>query len=126
MFNDLNLEDLSNNFLTAKPYPHLVIQDFFDEQLINNAVSEFPEHDQWNSSSWGKINQDLQHKYCYNKLDLLSKSPDSIQKILSTLISNEFVQFLEKVTGETNLYADSEFHGGGIHQIPTGGNWVCI
>ena len=40
---ELNKESLRLKYLTAKPFPHLVIQDVCDELKLNNLFEQIPE-----------------------------------------------------------------------------------
>ena len=116
-----NFTELHDVYQKGTPFPHIVVDGLLNEDDILLAAKEFPKHDEWQSPGWGKVNQGVQHKYAYNKHDLLYTAPDSVTQILKFLISTEFVGFLEQVTGVSSLYVDDQFHGGGLHQIPTGG-----
>ena len=42
-----SLEDFarnnSNSYIKAYPFPHIVIDDFFNEDILNEVLSEFPD-----------------------------------------------------------------------------------
>lgn len=117
----IDVDKLREQFNNAKPYPHIVLDDFLNKDLALKVVDEFPEHDQWHPENWGKVNKGVQHKYAYNVRSLIHEAPPAVQESLLVLLSDDFVRFLEELTGIKKLYADDQFHGGGIHQIPTGG-----
>ena len=117
----MDTKELNKKFNEGKPFPHIVLDGVIDEDMLSKAADDFPKHDEWLPDRWGKINQDVQHKYAYSHSDILSVVPESVQTALVTLIHPEFVKFLEEVTGVSGLIADDHFHGGGLHQIPPGG-----
>ena len=117
----IDMDKLREEFNNAEPYPHLVIDDFFNDDLVVQGAKEFPKHDSWKVGEWGKVNQGVQHKYAYNKHDLIQTAPPAIQSMLLSFISPQWIKFLEALTGIKKLYADEQFHGGGLHQIPAGG-----
>ena len=45
-YNELENYALENkeNYLSAKPFPHIVIDNFFNNDLLNNVINEFPKN----------------------------------------------------------------------------------
>lgn len=100
-------EKLRLDYLLAKPFPHIVIDDFCDEQKINALYAEMP---------------DIQTKsrdyvFAANKFEK-SKIKDIsplFAELYTDLISDRFKALLCFITNE-DLFVDAAFHGGGIHQ----------
>jgi hypothetical protein len=102
-----------------RPFPHIGIDDFFDERIIRNLVSDYPgEFD----ASWNRTFLDA-GTYEEQKLglDRLEAFPPSIQHFVNALNSRVFVEFLERLTGIDGLIPDPHLVGGGLHMIPRGG-----
>jgi|688.fasta_scaffold91311_7 Rps23 Pro-64 3,4-dihydroxylase Tpa1-like proline 4-hydroxylase len=111
----------------AYPFPHIVIDNFLPETIISEIHKELTTNDVWYTEGNKWI-----HDYQVNKFFLPSGKEGEVEEIHSTvpktgliidyLNSNEFIGFLEELTGIPNLRSDSEYmHGGGIHKINTGG-----
>jgi Rps23 Pro-64 3,4-dihydroxylase Tpa1-like proline 4-hydroxylase len=105
----------SATYSNAKPYPHIVLDDFFDPEIVDNILAEFPEP---NAIRW-------QHFDNANEIKLASATDASFGSLtrlfLYHLNSITFLEFLSQVTGIDNLIPDPQFEGGGLHQIVRGG-----
>jgi len=102
-------------YASAKPFPHVVLDDFFDAALLRTVLGEFPRP---GDIKWQTFQNEREVK-------LASSAEASFGPItrlfLYHLNSLTFLQFLSKVTGIPNLISDPCFDGGGLHQIPRGG-----
>jgi hypothetical protein len=102
-------------YASAKPFPHFVVDNFFDPGLIDQVLTEFPKPGQ---ISWQSFNNEQEIK-------LASAAEASFGPITRLLLyhlnSITFLDFLSKTTGIENLISDPCFEGGGLHQIPRGG-----
>ena len=119
-FQDLSktAETYRQSYLSAKPFPHIVLDNFFDEQFLSGALAEFP--DLSLSSSSVSFNSSSQVKFASHRGD--SQQPDSIKHLLRYLNSHSFLDFLASLTSiEESLIPDPHFNGGGLHEIKTGG-----
>lgn len=113
------LEDLatrySESYQNAAPFPHIVIDDFLPEPVLNQVLSEFPKAD---GIEWQKFEAAAERK-------LASKSElqmgEMTRFLLYQLNSETFINFLETLTGIKGLIPDPHFVGGGLHQIQRGG-----
>lgn len=102
-------------YAQAKPFPHIVIDNFLPEALLNTALSEFPQVD---SIDWQRFNSSAEKKNASR--DELQMS-ETIRILLYQLNSSTFIKFLETLTGIDGLIPDPHFVGGGLHQIERGG-----
>jgi len=102
------------NYISGDPYPHIVIDNFFDEKILNNVCEEF------NLNNKNKVifNNPNEQKITLNKWD--DFGPKTL-KFIKYLNSEIFIEFLEKLTGIEKLLADNLLEGGGLHQINSGG-----
>jgi hypothetical protein len=102
-------------YATAKPYPHVVFDDFFDPEVVDTVLAEFPKPDQ---IRWQKFDNDREIK-------LASARDASFGPVTRMLFyhlnSISFLEFLSEVTGIPNLISDPGLDGGGLHQIVRGG-----
>jgi len=101
-------------YSSAQPFPHIVIDGFLPNSLIDQVVSEFPQL----SSMRVKTNVKTGNK---------GSSADELQwghttrRIMGWLNSAAFLQGLGALTGIEGLLSDPYFEGGGLHQIGNGG-----
>jgi hypothetical protein len=102
-----------------QPFPHIGIDDFFDDSIIRKVVANYPgEFD----ASWDRKFLDA-GSYEEQKLGLarMEDFPPYIQEFVNALNSRVFVEFLQKLTGIDGLIPDPYLSGGGLHMIPRGG-----
>src|SRR5919106_858626 len=103
------------SYASAKPFPHVVFDDFFDPALLERVLSEFPPP---GAIKWQRFDNEKEIK-------LASASESSFgpatRLLLYHLNSITFLEFLGRVTGIANLIPDPCFDGGGLHQIVPGG-----
>jgi hypothetical protein len=102
-------------YAKAKPFPHIVFDNFFDPTLLDMVLAEFPKPGQIN---WQKFDN-------AHEIKLASAREASFGTVTRLLFyhlnSMTFLQFLSAVTGIPNLISDPGFEGGGLHQIIPGG-----
>lgn len=102
-------------YASAHPFPHIVLDDFFDPRLVDGVLEEFPKPD---AIRWQRFDN-------ANEIKLASSTEASFGPLtrlfLYHLNSITFLEFLSRVTGIDNLIADPRFEGGGLHQIVRGG-----
>jgi hypothetical protein len=99
------------------PYPHIVIDDFFDSQTLSGVLSEANAVDR--SRRYAKF---LDRKTDHNKFAFFPEAvgPDT-SRLVNFLNSGPFLSYMEKLTGIDNLIADPSYFGGGLHLIENGG-----
>lgn len=110
-----NASDFREQYLTAKPFPHLVLDGFFKTTPLLEVVDLFPKPTDGN---WWKYDNVLEKKLAKNNLEEL---PEPIKHLVWEMQSNRFVALLEKLTGIEGLITDHTLNGGGLHQIVRGG-----
>lgn len=102
-------------YATAEPFPHIVIDNFLPEWILEEILEEFPKP---KSIDWQKFENSAEKK-------LASRSEIQMGKqtrlLLYQLNSSIFINFLEHLAGIKGLIADPHFVGGGLHQIERGG-----
>ena len=109
-------EKNSKKYQNASPCPHIYFDDFLPKEQANLILKEFPTPE---IPIWSKNYSD-EHQYKMSCEDP-SKFPSNIRHILEQFNSDEFIDFLEKLTGIEGLITDSHYRGGGLHQIVPGG-----
>src|ERR1700678_3035061 len=102
-------------YASAKPFPHFVVENFFDPALVDQVLTEFPKPGE---IKWQTFDNEQEIK-------LASASESSFGSVTRLLLyhlnSITFLEFLSRVTGIDNLISDPGFEGGGLHQIVRGG-----
>jgi len=112
-----SLDKSPDVYRQAEPFPHIVIDDFLPEGIIDELIRVFPKPE---SPVWKqRINDAYQLKLATNEVD---KAPDAIRSLMYQLNSSTMLKALEKLTGEGPLLSDPYFDGGGLHQIERGGH----
>ncbi len=106
---------LRAQYVSARPFPHIVLDNFINPDLAKAACDHFPKPD---SGVW------IQYKHVNEKK--LGKRdrhsiPDIHLVIIDELNSRRFVEWLSELTGIEYLIADHSLEGGGLHQIERGG-----
>ena len=102
-------------YQTAEPFPHVVIDNLFDDALLDVLLAAFPGPDE---PFWHRFQSDREVKLSLDKED---KVPIEIRLFLYFLNGSNFLEFLEQLTGIHGLIADPFWDGGGLHQIQSGG-----
>jgi hypothetical protein len=110
-----NAEELAITYRGARPFGHVVLDDFLEPDAARRAMEELSPLDEETWNSYVHINE---RKFSHT--EPTSWGP-TLQSILDELNSCEFVSFLEGLTGIDNLFADPSLEGGGLHQSTTGG-----
>ena len=104
-----------SDYANAKPYPHIVLDNFFDPKIVDQILTEFPKP---KAINWQTFDNSAEIK-------LASAAESSFgpmtRLFLYHLNSVTFLEFLGRVTGIDNLISDPHFEGGGLHQIVPGG-----
>ena len=89
----------------------IVIDDFFNNETVNELVSKFPDPND-SKSVWFEYNNPLEKKFAF---DDIRKMPDIYAKVIHTLNSETFCKMIQDLSGIDNLYSDPYLHGGGLH-----------
>ena len=106
---------LSGTFQEGIPYPHVVIENMFSEDIFQGLCDEFgtPEQD----PHWKRYWNPLEKKYALNVFD---EKPIT-KSVFEALQSPQFVARIAQLTGIVNLQSDPYLHGAGLHYHPRGG-----
>jgi Rps23 Pro-64 3,4-dihydroxylase Tpa1-like proline 4-hydroxylase len=105
----------SAGYNVAKPFPHVVIDDFLPEAVAQRILDEFPSPD---SEDWFRWHQQTERKL--QSTAELGMGPVTRQ-VLNQFNSSAVIDFLEALTGIEHLVPDPHYWGGGLHQIERGG-----
>lgn len=107
--------ELADTYRSASPFPHVVIDDFLDPELLRPIVRSYP-------SSEGKafFDRDQERlKYQYHPSESRSAL---VRNLLAELNGQAFLAFLSEMTGIDGLVSDPYYSGGGLHETKRGGH----
>jgi hypothetical protein len=107
------------SFASAAPFPHLVVDGLFSDELLSLIVGEF---DQLTAADW-------RHARCENESTHRSpfglKLGPAAELYFSKIYSKDFIRFLSDVTGIETLIPDADLIGGGLHESHNG-DWFNV
>ena len=113
------LEELAQKYhreySKGKPFPHIVIDNFLPESLLERVLGEFPDS---RKIDWKKFDSSAEKKLASTSELQMGENTRSL---LYQLNSSTFISFLEKLTSIDGIIPDPHFEGGGLHQIERGG-----
>jgi Rps23 Pro-64 3,4-dihydroxylase Tpa1-like proline 4-hydroxylase len=100
-----------DSYREALPWRHLVLNNLVDPRVVRDAEAQ-------------ELERALSLKRQSGHRIVKSESPqvggEAAKDILTALRTPEFVEFLEQVTGVTDLVADASFEKAGLHVSPPG------
>jgi Rps23 Pro-64 3,4-dihydroxylase Tpa1-like proline 4-hydroxylase len=102
-------------YTEAAPFPHVVIDNLFSEEVLRALIREFPRPSE---IDWNEFNNREERKLASTRESQLG---EMTRLFLYQLNSSIFIDFLETLTGIKGLIPDPHFWGGGLHQIERGG-----
>jgi hypothetical protein len=104
------IEELSRNFPEARPFRHIVVDDFLDPGFCRSLIDEFPRFDPHNAiDETGGVGRKAVHANlptlgpAYRQFDALMRDP-------------VFLKRMSEVTGIPDLLYDPDYIGGGTHE----------
>lgn len=109
---DLDKFKSLQEYSTAHPFPHAVIDKVFEDDILKKVASEFPDSD---SKLWTVFNQDSMKRLACYRLDEMKGFTVTL---LSHLMGPEFVSAVRKMTGIENLLPSLSETA--IHMMPPG------
>ena len=117
--NDLKSYGRKNRskYINSKPYPHIVIKNFFNKDFLSKVLKEFPDLSKTKNSINYKNKNEV--KFANNKKNVFKKNTRLIFEYLN---SSKFVNFIQILTSiDEKLLPDKTLSGGGLHEIKNGG-----
>lgn len=106
---------LREQYVQAKPFPHIVLDGLFEDELLERLLADFPRP---GDIPWRRFDNATEKKLGYTHETRLR--PD-LQLFLYEMGSAPVLQFLEALTGIEGLVPDPYYGGAGPHQIEPGG-----
>jgi Rps23 Pro-64 3,4-dihydroxylase Tpa1-like proline 4-hydroxylase len=108
-------ELLRETYVNAQPFPHIVLDGLFPDELLERVLQDFPGP---SDIEWQKFEGPKEKKLGYtHKAELRPH----LQTFLYFMNSAPIVEFLQTLTGIEGLIPDPWYGGAGPHQIMPGG-----
>lgn len=108
---------LCHSYAAAKPYPHLVIDNLFEPELLNRLVAEFPQSHTRDWLIWESTHESKTTSKGIDNLSIFT------QMFCLWLNSRDVISAIELIVGINNLVGDPLFHGAGLHEMYRNG-WL--
>jgi Rps23 Pro-64 3,4-dihydroxylase Tpa1-like proline 4-hydroxylase len=105
----------SQRYRSASPFPHIIIDDFIDGEVLREVIAEFPSNK--DKSYFNRDQERLKFQYSPQEV-----SSGLVRNLFAELNGEAFLGFLEEMTGIEGLIADPYFDGGGLHETKRGGH----
>lgn len=111
-----NVKETRESFASAEPFPHIVLDNFLRPEACEGLLQDYLVAEQ--GADWNKY-----HHYNERKEGLTSAEQmgSHTRSVLDELASEEFLKWLEVLSGVSGLVWDEDLDGGGFHRIGRGG-----
>ena len=107
---------LANQYASADPFPHVVLDNFLPADLADAILTNFPTA----AKSTDVIYKDRLFEHQKRQV-LPEQCGDYSRRVFSFFNSSAILAFLEGLSGIDGLISDPYFEGGGFHEISKGG-----
>jgi Rps23 Pro-64 3,4-dihydroxylase Tpa1-like proline 4-hydroxylase len=113
----------TDQFQRQKPFPHVVIDNFLPEEILDLLIAEFPRPDDIDWTMWGPgpvshtSNKNIEKLGCSDE----QQFGPFTRHFMSQLNCSTFLSFVERITGEPGLIPDPTYGGCGLHSTGPGG-----
>jgi hypothetical protein len=112
--NDIDWQVLRATYDAAEPFPHVVIDDFFEPEVAAALEADIPPFD---DPTWMEYSNPVEEKRALNHWD---RFPPLTYRVFNYL-NDGFLQALREMSGLEPLYSDVGLNGGGWHLHARGG-----
>ena len=109
-------KELTADYAAGDPFPHIVIDDFLPEGVVDLCLSNFPGKTDSDSMSFDRNQERFKTSFHPDNLE------PSLRSLFYAFNSRPFIRVVENITGISGLIPDPDFLGGGFHEINTGGH----
>jgi hypothetical protein len=108
----VNTNNFNISVLEKEPFEHTIIDDFLNEEYIDDVLSELDKLTPDKSYYHGGDNVEK------TKMAFNSNLGELIDNIFKELCSDEFIDMIEAKTGMTNIIRNNpNLHGAGVHKV---------
>ena len=110
-------EDHGASYQQAEPFPHIVLDNFFDSNYLKGLAQDFP-----NLLNDAHLEQFSSQKEVKSASHLEQGIPEKHLELIRFMNAQPFLSFIQQLTGiKETLISDPYLVGGGLHQIRSGG-----
>lgn len=106
---------LHEQYVSAQPFPHIVLDNFVDEEVLDRCLREFPST-QVSGTAYSRSQEKGKFEF---RPEVLSPP---LRSLFYSFNSIPFIAFVENLTGIKGLIPDPYFLGGGFHEVVHGGH----
>jgi hypothetical protein len=103
-------DQIRERFVNAKPFRHVVIEDFFDPAFAERLLEEFPTFDKRLAKS---ESGEIGGKAVNTKIATIGPAYEDLYRLLS---SAPFLEYASRLSGIEGLILDPAMYGGGTHE----------
>ena len=108
--------DLRKTYLPADPFPHIAIDNFLPEAVLERCLAEFPTDTTAVADTFERNQERFKRSFTPDLLQPFSRH------LFYSFNSRPFIRVLENICGIRGLIPDPYFEGGGYHEIFQGGH----
>jgi Rps23 Pro-64 3,4-dihydroxylase Tpa1-like proline 4-hydroxylase len=107
--------DCAARYRDNQPFPHIVLDDFLDADILRKVLDEFP--DSCGKDYFDRDQERLKFQFRPDECD-----GPTTRMLFAELNSRAFLGFLSALTGIRGLIADPYHAGAGLHETRRGGH----
>lgn len=116
LINPLDKDALRDQFRGAKPFPHLVVDNFLEPSFLKEVVEAYPRFDRaWSDAQGTRDAFNALNEKLKVQISDSDRFPDPVKRLHDALSSDGFLESLSYITGIENLQNDPAMRGGGMH-----------
>ena len=103
-----------SSYASAKPFPHIVLDNLFPDELLNAVIADLPEGER----NWTRYDNPNERKSVFSDVNAFGPAAETFAHALNSLA---MINFLERLTGVDDLIADPYLHAAGYMKVDPGG-----
>ena len=113
-------ETKREEYISAEPFPHIVLDDLLPTKVAERLHDEFPTPDY---EGFARPDNEYQKRKLGKVQDSYFRGVSPfIRQVLAEFNGMAFLDFLERLTGMEAIIPDPHFKGGALHQVLPGGS----
>ena len=105
-----------NDYINANPFPHIFLDNFFNEKSLDLLIENFPKSSNEYSSQFDNKSE---KKLTLNNPRQFSDENNNFINFLNSFIFTNFLQVITNI--DETLVPDPYLIGGGLHELKNGG-----
>ncbi|MEZ5893959.1 MAG: 2OG-Fe(II) oxygenase [Parvularculaceae bacterium] len=109
-------KELHERYAAGDPFPHIYIDGFLPESVINLCLEKFPARPDPDSQSFDRNQERWKTSYHPDYME------PALRRLFYAFNSRPFIKVVENITGIKGLIPDPFYLGGGFHEIGAGGH----